>query len=65
MALLRPAAAGGRDLWALLLPALTAAGVAVGGILAVAGSDASAAWAATALLVLVPLSWSVVRALAH
>jgi heavy metal translocating P-type ATPase len=52
-----------RDLPTLLLPAVTAVGVAVGGVLAATGGNADAAWAATALLVLAPLTWSVGRAL--
>ena len=49
----------------LLLPAVTALGVTVGGILAATGGDADLAWGATALLVMVPLTWSVARSLRH
>ena len=47
----------------MLLPALTAAGVAIGGVVAAAGGDGAAVWRATAVVVLVPLAWSVVRTL--
>jgi heavy metal translocating P-type ATPase len=49
----------------MLLPALTAAGVAIGGVVAAAGGDGAAVWRATAIVVLVPLAWSVVRTLAR
>jgi heavy metal translocating P-type ATPase len=49
----------------MLLPAITAGGVAIGGIVAAAGGDGAAVWRATAIVVLVPLTWSVVRTLAR
>ena len=62
-----PAAAWARlgDAPTMLLPALTAAGVAIGGIVAAVGGDAAAVWRGTAIVVLVPLAWSVARALAR
>ncbi len=62
-----PAAAWARlgDAPAMLLPALTAAGVAIGGVVAAAGGDGAAVWRATAIVVLVPLAWSVVRTLSR
>jgi heavy metal translocating P-type ATPase len=51
----------GWELPTLLLPGLTALGLAAGGVLAAAGGNADAAWGATALLVLLPLTWSVAR----
>jgi heavy metal translocating P-type ATPase len=49
----------------MLLPALTAAGVAIGGVVAAFGGDAAAVWRGTAIVVLVPLAWSVARTLAR
>jgi heavy metal translocating P-type ATPase len=49
----------------MLLPAITAGGVAIGGIVAAGGGDGAAVWRATAIVVLVPLTWSVVRTLAR
>ncbi|HSJ73796.1 MAG TPA: heavy metal translocating P-type ATPase [Miltoncostaeaceae bacterium] len=53
------------DAPAMLLPALTAAGVVIGGVVAAAGGDGAAVWRATAIVVLVPLAWSVVRTLSR
>ena len=67
-----PSPAGLAAAWArlgdaptMLLPALTAAGVAIGGVVAAAGGDGAAVWRATAIVVLVPLAWSVVRTLSR
>ena len=62
-----PAAAWARlgDAPTMLLPVLTAAGVAIGGVVAAAGGDAAAVWRGTAIVVLVPLAWSVARTLAR
>jgi heavy metal translocating P-type ATPase len=55
-----------RDLRILLLPAVTLAGLGAGGLLLLWSREAAdAVWAATAVLVLVPLVWSIGRTLAR
>ncbi|HEY8303796.1 MAG TPA: hypothetical protein VIG42_04305, partial [Solirubrobacteraceae bacterium] len=61
----REALVGGVRMY--LAPVAATVGIVTGGVLyAFAGSDAAdLAWAATVAIMLVPLTWSVLRALSH